>query len=120
MNLNLQNFEEIILYDPEIKKLFPELRHYFDQWALGTRIPGLRTLAQRSKIELFQVLDSEHRKILEEYFGKPVYFDKLSDKLCMHTEMVLKDSENEWCQFTGFNEMTAYRNADKIYVTFWR
>lgn len=119
MKINLKNIEELIFFNKEIQQLFPEFRHLFDQWQLGQRIPGMKTLGQRSILELLDSLDYDKISKLEKYFEDLVIVEKMDHKLVSNYEWNL-DEDNELCEFLGFREFCLSRNANKIKISFWR
>lgn len=120
MIINLKNFEQIIFFDKNIVNLFPEFRHYFDQWRLAHMIPGMKSLAQRSILDLFNSLENHHRIKLQEYFNETVIFDKINDNLTENVEGDIYLIETDLCTYTGFHEFCATRNKNQISITFWR
>jgi hypothetical protein len=119
MEINLKNIEELIFFDKKIQDLLPEFRHYFDQWQLGQRIPGMKTLGQRSVFELLNSLNETQIKKLEEYFSEEILVDKINHRLtdCYSWQT---DEPNELCKFTGYKDFCIHKSKDKIQATFWR
>lgn len=119
MKINLQNIEELIFYNKKVNSLFPEFRHYFDQWQLGQRIPGMKTLAQRSVLELLNSLNETHVSKLEEYYQDIILVDKINHNLNENYEWNL-DEENNLCKFVGFKDFCLTRNEKNVKISFWR
>lgn len=119
MKLNLQNVEELIFYDKKVNAMFPEFRSLFDQWKLGQTFAGLKTLAQRSCLDLLNSLNEEQIKKLEEYFQDSIIVDVLNYNLTDHFESSIYDAEG-LCKFSGYKEFSVYRNKDQMYISFWR
>lgn len=120
MEINLRNIEEAIFFDKKAQALLPEFRHLFDQWQLGQRIPGMKTLGQRSVLDLLNSLNEIHIRKLEEYFGDTILVDKLDHRLVAHYEMSTEAEDAGLCQFSGYRDFCLTRNGDKINVSFWR
>lgn len=119
MEINLQNIEQLIFFDKKVQALFPEFRHLFDQWQLGQRIPGMKTLGQRSVLELLNSFNEKHILKLQEYFDDTILVDKIDHRLVANFEWPI-EATSELCQFTGYKEFCLSRNKDKVSITFWR
>jgi hypothetical protein len=119
MEINLQNIEELIFFDKKAHALFPEFRHFFDQWQLGQRIPGMKTLGQRSVLELLNSLDEIRIRKLEEYFSDTILVDKIDHRLAACYDWQIGEAD-ELCEFTGYRDFCIHRDKDRIYATFWR
>jgi hypothetical protein len=119
MVINLNNIEELIFFDKKAQALFPEFRHLFDQWQLGQRIPGMKTLGQRSILELLQLFDQNDIIKLEDYFGDKIMLERLDHHIVANYSWSLED-QNELCQFVGYRDFCISRNKDNASITFWR
>ena len=119
MEINLQNIEELIFFDKKIHVLFPEFRHFFDQWQLGQRIPGMKTLGQRSVLELLNSIDEIRIRKLEEYFLDTIIVDKINYHLTACHDWQI-DEENDLCKLSGYRDFCVHRDKDRVHVTFWR
>lgn len=120
MEINLKNIEELIFFDKKAQALFPEFKHYFDQWSLGQRIPGLKTLGKRSVLDFLNSLNEKHVSKLEEYFKDEIILDKIDNRLVVNFECESLEFDKELCQFTGYRDFCLSRTGDKIVATFWR
>jgi hypothetical protein len=119
MEINLNNIEDLIFYDKKIHAIFPEFRHLFDQWQLGQMIPSMKTLAQRSVLDLLQSLNQKNITKLEEYFNDAIILEKLDPRITANYNWSLEDS-NELCQFAGYLDFCLFRNKDNAFISFWR
>lgn len=117
MEINLKNVEEIIFFDKKIQELFPEFRHFFDQWRLGKTIPALGGLGSTSVIDLLNSLNSNHVETLEKYFGVRIVLNKLDPNFVKNHSFSI---DGDLCGFMGFQDLCAYRNKDKVFLTLWR
>jgi hypothetical protein len=120
MIINLKNIEELIFYDKKVQSLLPDLRNFFDQWSLGQRFPGMKTLAQRSVLDLLNSLNNEHIFKLQEHFGDIIILDKIDNRLVANYSANIDSFENELCQFTGYRDFCLTRKNNKLEITFWR
>lgn len=120
MEINLKNIEELIFYDKKIQEMFPEMKHYFDQWSLGQRIPGLKTLAKRSVLDCLNSLNQKHVSKLEEYFNDTIILDKIDNRIIVNFDSHNFDLDKDLCQFSGYKDFCLSRNGEKIVATFWR
>lgn len=121
MDINLKNIEELIFFDKELQKLFPEFRHLFDQWKLGQRVLGMKNLGQRSVLELLNSLNENHIVKLQEYFDDIILVDRIDHRLVVNYEYEASiETSDRLCEFSGYKDFCLYRNKDKIYLSFWR
>lgn len=118
MEINLQNIEEQFFFNQEIQKLFPEFRHFFDQWKMSKTYPGFGTLGKRSVIDLMNSLTPEHLKILEGFFGEPVLLNKVDPHIIRNYSGSLES--DTLCEFSSYREFAVFRNKDQMKITFWR
>lgn len=118
MEINLQNIEEQIFFDRKIQALFPEFRHYFDQWHLSKVYPGFGNLGKRSVVDLLNSIEAKHILALEEYFGCPILVNKIDPNIVRNYEAPLENVE--LCQFSNYHEFCLSRNKDEVKITFWR
>ena len=96
MEINLKNIEEIIFFDRKIQLLFPEFRHYFDQWELGHKIPGMKSLAQRSILDVLNSLNENHLNILQNHFNQSILIDKIDYKIVAHFDTSVENDAEKW------------------------
>lgn len=120
MILNLQNVEELVFFDKKIWKLLPEFRHYFEQWALSKRAPGLQNLAKRTLIDFLHSLEKAHLDKLEQYFQDTIVLNKVAHDMIKNYNGKVEEIYNDLCQFEGFIDFVAYRKGDQIGITFWK
>jgi len=119
MEINLQNIEQLLFFDKKAQALLPEFRHFFDQWQLGQRIPGMKTLGQRSVLELLNSLNENHLRKLEEYYADTILLDKVDHRLVAHHEWPVDEADG-LCEFAGYRDFCLGRDKDRIYISFWR
>ena len=119
MQINLQNVEQLIFMDRNAQSLLPKFNHLFDQYRLSHFAPGLKSLGQRSVLELLNSLDGSHVAALSEYFGEEVEIQKLSHKIVEHYDFNTEYS-GELCRFSGYKEFCLTRHKDEIKASFWR
>ena len=119
MEINLKNIEQLIFYDKKVQALMPEFRHLFDQWQLGQQISGMKSLGQRSVLDLINSLNVDCIAKLEEYFSEKILINKIDYNLVSHYNLSI-DEPNELCKFTGYKDFCLTRNKNQVSVTFWR
>ncbi len=118
--INLQNIEELIFNNNDIREFLPDLRHIFDQWKLSQR-GMLRSLRVRSLADLLNSFTSEHVSLIEKYFGDTIALDKIDYRIVKNLKLSFSDNiEKELDYFDGFGNFTISRNADQLYISFWR
>lgn len=119
MKLNLQNIEDILFMDKKIQRLFPEFRHYFDQWMISKRVPGMQTLGKKTLMDMLNSLDVEHLNKLEEYFNDKIILEKIDYHIVKNKVFTL-DNMPEWCEFNDYIDFCITRNKEDAKITFWR
>lgn len=120
MEINFQNIEDRIFYDKKAQALLPEFRHLFDQWSLAKRVPGLQTMGRRAVLQVLNSLEGEHIQRLEEYFNDIIVVDKLDHHIVRNYQGGLEEAEGSLCQFAGFKDFCLHRDANQVYISFWR
>lgn len=117
MEINLKNIEEIFFYDKKLQELFPEFRHFFDQWMVGKRVPALTSMAKKSILDLLESIDLKHVEKLEKYFNTKIAIVKLNTKLVKNHQINLDENI---CGFTEYKDFCVYRKKDQVFLSFWR
>lgn len=116
--INLQNIEELLFYNTEIKGMLPELSHIFDQWLISQRIPAMRSLKIQALLDLMNGLTEENIQLLSEYFGETVSIDKLDYKLTHHLSLPLDGQTKKLINLSG--NFAVSRDCNQIYISFWK
>ena len=119
ININLQNAEELILKDKELRNLLPELRNIFDKWLLSYRLPGFVSMRKEAILELLNAIKDNHLSIIEQYFKNSIAIERIDYKIVRNLEFKVDDN---FCEMPLdlFDNFTITRNADKIYISTWR
>lgn len=118
MKLNLQNIEDILFMDKKLHQLFPEFRHYFDQWRIGKTVPGMQTLSKKTLLDTLNSLHTEHLDKLKEYFGSEITLEKIDYHIVKNKMFTLDNIE--LCDFAEYHDCCITRNKEEVRVTFWR
>ena len=120
--INLQNVEELIFFDKEAHKLFPDSKVYFDQWMLAQRIPSLRSLGKRSVIDFLNSVTDEGIERLESYFEDSVTLELIDYHIVKTYSFNVEDAEEELnsASTVGYNNFNVSRNKNIVNITFWR
>jgi hypothetical protein len=120
MIINLQNLEELIFFEKKVWSLFPEFRHFFEQWAISKRVPGMQNLGKRSLIDFLNSLEKEHIDKLEEYFQDIIIIEKIDYHIVKNYNTSVDKAEAELCQLEGFFDFAVFRKGDQLSFTFWK
>lgn len=120
MILNLQNVEDSIFFDKKVWNLLPEFRPLFEQWALSKRVPGMQNLGKRCLIDFLNSLEKTHLDKLEEYFQDIIVLDKIDYHTVQNYNGNIEEFQSDLCKFEGYSDILAYRNGDRIRLTFWK
>lgn len=121
--LNFSNVEELIFYDREAQKALPaHMFSLFEQWRLGQRLPMLKDIAKQAALDFLNSLEDEDVTALEEYFGEKIIVERLNYNIAQSLRIPLNESTicNLLCDIEGFVYFSTWRDADFLYITFWR
>tara|TARA_Y100000034_G_C6903595_1_gene418670 strand:+ start:1114 stop:1479 length:366 start_codon:yes stop_codon:yes gene_type:complete len=118
--LNLQNVEELIFHDKEVRKLLPQYRGNFDQWTLGYTVPALRQLGKRALADFLMSLAPEDVEVLENHFGDLIEVDKLDYHIVQNFDATLEEAECCLAERGGIGNVSVYRDNDRLYISSWR
>lgn len=119
--INLQNIEELIFFDNTAHALLSDLRHIFDQWLLSKRVPTLRSLRLRSLMDMLNSLNNEHIRKLEEYFQDSIALDKIDYHIVRNVTLPLGfNATKELSDFVSYGNFSISRDAEQIYISFWK
>jgi len=120
--LNFSTAEELVFQDTEVQKLLPPyMFSYFEQWRLGFRVPMLRQMAKQAILDFLDQLNDEHVQILEKHFGEQLVVEKLNYRSVENYKIPL--SETKICEALceiEFQYFSTWRDAEYLYISFWR
>lgn len=120
--LNFSTAEELVFQDTEVQKLLPPyMFSYFEQWRLGFRVPMLRQMAKQAILDFLDQLNDEHIQILEKHFGEQLVVEKLNYRSVENYKIPL--SETKICEALceiEFQYFSTWRDAEYLYISFWR
>lgn len=120
--ISLKNIEDLVLKNGQLRKLLPDLTHLFDQWHLSCRLPTLRSMGTKAKLDLLNLMGDDHVRILEEHFQDSVVLDKLDYSVVKNISFPL-DLERLGGLLSGvegFANFVVSRSADTVKLSFWR
>jgi hypothetical protein len=122
MQVNIYNVDETIFLDKQIQKELSHLKPLFDQWLLGTKVPALRFLAQKSRLEMLEQLDTEsNRAILTNYFNESTSVQPMDYRIVKHYKIPVSETEKTLNAMTGeVKNFSAARDAEYVYLSVWR
>lgn len=122
MQIDYNNIDDLIFKDKKIRNEFPSFKNLFDQWILGKQVPALKFLAQKSRLQMLEKLGLKNNlSILESYFNEAVDVKSIDYRVARHHKIPLKDIECSLNTMVGFtNNFSISRNAEHVYVSFWR
>ncbi len=120
ITLNLTNVEEIIFKNYELRKQFPEFRHYFDQWSLAQQHNFLKQTGKQAVIDFLNNLNENHVKIISKYFGINVTIDKLTSGTIRQYQFNVDDLPDKIKEIQDNGNLFLYRNGNQVYVSTWR
>ena len=121
--LNFQNVEELIFHDRTVQGMLPtHMFSLFEQWRLAKQLPMLRSMGKQSLLDFLNGLTDDDVDILEDYFDEKIVVEKLNYSVVKSLKIPLKESNicHDLCEILGFGYFSTWRDAEHLYVTFWR
>jgi hypothetical protein len=122
--LNFSNVEELVFMDKDAQELLPPaMQVYFEQWKLAMRVPLLGQMGKQAVLDFLNSLEDEHVYVLEEYFGERIFVEKLNYLLAMNLRIPIAETREmceSLCKIEGSYYFSTYRDADYLYVSYWR
>ena len=121
VKINLQNVEELLFKNTEVINTLQDLRHIFDMWLMGYRLPLMSNFRLQAKIDLLNYIDDAHIEKLAKIFNDIVFVEKLNYHIVKNLYFSLDyPIEDELIKHNSFYELALCRNKDEIYLTMWR
>jgi hypothetical protein len=121
--LNFSNVEELLFMDREAQSVLP-VHHYsiFEQWRLAKRVPFLKEMGRHAILDLLNALTDEDIFLLEEYFNEKIVVEKLNYSVALNYKVPLANLSvcEVLCNVEGFNFFSTWRDAEYLYISFWR
>ncbi len=113
MTINFSNIEELIFLNAELRQKI-DLRHIFDQWMLGFRIPALISMRNKAKLDLMAELTEDHVKIIEEFYKTSLTLERINYNIVENLNFPISDIK------VNFENFAIYRNKNEARITAWR
>ena len=122
MLLNIYNVDDLIFLDKQIQKELSHLKPLFDQWLMGTKVPALRFLAQKSRLEMLEQLDTDkNRAILASYFNESTLVQPMDYRIVKNYKIPVSEVETTLNAMTWeVKNFSAVRDAEYVYLSIWR
>lgn len=118
LNVNLQNVEELIFYDKKLQSLLPAFTQYFKQWELSIKAPILKQIGKRAILDFMNEVDDEHLQIIGKYLGARIKIDKLDYNIVKSYQLDVDKAKLD--EVDTYPNFAIHRNADQLYISFWR
>jgi hypothetical protein len=121
--LNFSNVEELIFYDRQAQNALPiHMFSLFEQWRLAQRIPALKQLGRQALLDFLNGLTGDDLVALEKHFDEKIIVEKLNYSIVHNLTIPLNDSSlcEALCEIEGFGYFSTWRDADFLYISFWR
>ena len=123
-NLNFSNVEELVFMDRDVQELLPPpMRVYFEQWKLAKRVPLLAQIGKQAILDFLNALEDDQILVLEEYFGERIFVERLNYLLSMNYKIPISEADEmcqTLCKIEGAYYFSTWRDAEYLYITFWR
>ena len=118
--INLNNAEEILFFNKNIRESLPEFQQIFRQWDLAKTNLLLRNIAKKAVSNLLESLSEQDLIKISNILGDYVTLDNLDSHIVKNIILPLEIAEEELNKTNNFNNFSISRGQDKIYVSFWR
>lgn len=119
--ITFQNVEKLVFMDSELKKLLPNFKTAFNNWALAQKESGLRPLAQKMLLDFVNEISQTDISILSDYFHEEVKVEKIDANVVNNMEISIYDAESYLNSQTILKEaLLAYREDEQLYISMWR
>jgi len=121
ITITFQNTDQIVFQDSKLRKLLPDFQQQFQTWALARQTPELKAMGQKAVIDFLSLVEAKHVKIMEEYFNDKVVVDKIDTNVVANHEFHIDEAEKLLNAQPILKEaFFAYREEDRLYISFWR
>ena len=122
MNIDISNIDDLIFSDKRVQKELVEFKSLFDQWLLGIKVPALRFLTQKSRLEMLEKLNTEdNRAILSSLFKEQVIVQPIDYHTVKHYKVSLNEAEKMLGGLSGsVKDFNVSRDRDSVYITIWK
>jgi phosphopantetheinyl transferase (holo-ACP synthase) len=119
--ITFQNVEKLVFMDSELKKLLPNFKTIFYNWAIAQKESSLKPMAQKMLIDFVNKVSKEDISVLSDYFHEEVKVEKIDANVVNHMEISIYDAENYLNSQTILKEaLLAYREGEQLYLSVWR
>lgn len=120
MKINISNVERLVFYDKDVWREIPELVHLRDQWRVSKMSPMLRAMGRKALNDFLRIAKDRHEAALSRRFGCDVTIDRIETRVVVNLEF---SADEEFPEISPGMECTglgAYREGDRVFLTFWR
>ena len=119
IKLNIQNVEELVFSDKDLRKKIPDYNHLFASWDLSKMSLSLRNLGKKAVLDFLSSLQPEHVEIISQHINFSVELEILDYRLVKNITTTLINVEGELDQVGNYN-LTPYREGEQVYITAWK
>ncbi len=122
ITINFANLEEFVLEKQDlVKLLLPKIGNQYNFWVLGRNHQALSGLTKTAILEILKTLnDVDCLEILQTYFKDKVQITSLDFETVKNIKIPINDNLCENLCFENFDNISTYRDADYLYISFWR
>ena len=123
MLLKYDNVENLVFNNNTIAaKLSESAKAYINTWKLGQRIPTLRPMGQKAKIDFLRNLSDEDKLVISKLLREEITIQKLDYTIIENHTIRISDSED---YFSKLGEILAKdvfisRDSDHLYISIWK
>lgn len=118
--LDLNNVEDIVFKNKELRLKFPHFKYLFDSYDLGMLSISLKSLAMRCLNDFIKKCTSDDVKKLEDFLKEKIEISKLNVDPVVLFKGTLEDLEFNLPEDYNCIDVCLYRNKNEIKGVLWK
>jgi len=119
LKLNIQNVEDIVFSDKDLRKKLPELNHLFVTWDMSKMSFAMRHIGKRACLDFLSQVNPEQIEIISQHINFSLSVDVLDSKLVKNIDSTI-DKVSEELEEAGNYNIAAYREGEQVYLSLWK
>ncbi len=121
ITITLHNIEKLVFENSEIRRKLSTYKPLFHSWALSRQSPELKSMGQKTMIEVLEKLTDDDIKVIAEELKDEVKVEKVQHNVVNHYNCLIDKAEKVLNAEPIIKEaFFAYREGDSLYISFWR
>ena len=118
-NLNIKNAEELIFYNKILRSKLPDFENLFSTWDRSI-VNKDRAIQKRAIIDFLSSITQKHIQVLKGYFNEEVKVDSIDCHMVKSFKFPISGAECGLCGMAGYANFAITRDADQLYISYWR